>query len=114
MHWGNFDQVTKRDLVFEWHRHARMQDRSGKQNFRGMVFLLPQLLDSEGEGNVEAEIFMICKNALCQLLNIGRRMLEKSKTGKTGHLSCRGKGNADMHDLVDEFFKQLEGEGVLC
>jgi len=81
---ASLDQVTNKELLYEWNRFACANDGSTPR--RGRKYLLPicaPVVEDTGVAREEDEDededgTLICKNALTGLLNVGRRMWTKA------------------------------------
>mmetsp|Transcript_12688 Transcript_12688/g.23782 ORF Transcript_12688/g.23782 Transcript_12688/m.23782 type:complete len:183 (-) Transcript_12688:149-697(-) len=94
--WAGFDQVRKREVLHTWHTAASSYcyANNGSKTFKGKNYVVPRCGISGHENRLHQQVpFMICRNALTGLLNVGRKMWETSKTeplsmhGNTGKKS---------------------------
>ena len=83
-----------------------------------LTYMLPGLPPAEdGE-----ETIMICRNAVANLLNIGRKLWQTArgvnvskpdgKKGRKGTDSGKGKHYIEIYASLHDFFKELEEEGL--
>lgn len=92
---------TKRELVLDWAKVSAMLESSDRSN--KLTYMLPGLPPSEdGEDTI-----LICRNAIANLLNIGRRLWQTAqtldclkpdgKTGQKGLESNKGKHYTEIY-----------------
>ena len=107
---------TKRELILEWLKVSALMESFDAGN--KLTFMMPGLPPAqEGE-----ETITICRNAIVNLLNIGRKLFETAqgidvskpdgKKGRTGIDSSKGKYYIEIYASLHQFFKELEKEGL--
>ena len=113
---AGMDLKTRRELILEWIKVSALLESLDSTN--KLTYMLPGLPPAEdGE-----ETKMICRNAIVNLLNIGRKIWQTAqgvnvskpdgKKGRKGTNSNKGKHYIEIYASLHDFFKELEKEGL--
>ena len=119
LHWVALPRATQYELLHEWMKVAEFVDQaypSGEKSKR--LYRVPTLGLVGGAGMQHS----ICKNGLCGLLCVGRRIWKTAAkepsarahalNGKGGASSSRGKEMAEVNESLKLFFEELSEEGL--
>ena len=112
--WASLDQITKRELLYEWNRFACQDGSAG----RGRKFLLPKCAPLVDDGEEDQEEVLICRNALMELLCVGRRMWTTAMNcpgmvhKATGKRSNRTIALGEAYESLNSFFADLAQEAA--
>ena len=105
---------TQKAMMAEWIRASSIFKGQHKKR----CFILPTIADDNAEPIPPR---MVCINAVCAILNVGKNKLLASKKsmvfshglkGKTGAQSNKGKSSQDWRDSLKDYFEQLKNESV--
>lgn len=118
VHFAGLKMETKRELINEWTKVSSLLE-SMDDDENKKTYVLPTL--SASTDDVEQET-LVCHNAVLGLLNVGRRIWEKSITdpsrpnnnsGRTGVASSRGKANIEIYKSFKIlFFTELKEDAL--
>ena len=123
VHWATLQRQTQMELLHEWKKSAefvegcignRVDDVLDEQKRFARFYRVP--------GGVETFDHTICKNALCRMLGVGRKLWSTSMKsaderihgakGKIDHVSSRGKEMREVNLSLDSFFDLLKDEAL--
>jgi len=110
--YAGMTREVKRDLLYEWAKVASLVQSIDPNN--DTPYMLPGIPVADGQ-------FMICRNALLNLLSEGRKSWKTAMkgptfihggVGKTGVESGRGKNNLEVYESLTIFFNELKHEAA--
>ena len=114
IHYAKMKRDTRRELLYEWAKVARVVMAGDSRNNK-TPFMLPGITVGEDEQHP-----MICRNALQQLLHVGRKQWDTAmkgpqidkRLGKTGVDSSKGFSNIEIYHSLNLFFTELKQEAL--
>ena len=108
--WAGFNQQTKKEVLNTWCQYGEFTPEK-------KLFLPCNYEDiTKTYDNI-----MVCRNAVLNVLNVGRRMLVSARVnpskphgnvGKSGIANNRGKKNEEINASLKEYFTELQSEGL--
>ena len=121
IHWSSLNDKTKREILYQWWRFSLVMPKNYKKRF-----ILPKCLNSNSENdsddlerviNNARDQKLICRYALLNIINVGKRLWRSSlegtekvhgHSGKRGEVTSKGKKFKEGYESLKIFFENLK------